>query len=65
MPLIDGENLRAVLWAVLVGVLVVIVSGVLVGWGVAPWVVVLVALFALPVTASLPFVPRIRPAKGR
>ena len=65
MPLIDRENLRAVVWAVLVGLLVVLVSGVLIGLDTPPSVVVPVALFVLPLAAALPFMLWRAPKTGR
>lgn len=59
--LLDRANLRASLWAVLYTLLVVVVSGVMVEWGISYFVVVPVALFVLPFVASAPFLFWLRP----
>jgi hypothetical protein len=59
--LLDRANLRASLWAVLYTLLVVVVSGVMIEWGISYFVVVPVALFVLPFVASAPFLFWLRP----
>jgi len=59
--LLDRANLRASLWAVLYTLLVVVVSGVMIEWGLSYFIVVPVALFILPLVASAPFLFWLRP----
>ena len=54
MPL-DRPNLRASLWAVLYSFLVVIACGAMIEVDISPFIVVPIALFALPLIASVPF----------
>ena len=61
--LIDRSNLRASLWAVLYTLLVVIVCGSMIDAGVSHFIVVPIALFALPLVASVPFLFVLRAPK--
>ena len=53
--MLDLENLRASLWAILYSLLIVLVCGSLIGAGVSHVIVVPIGLFALPLLATVPF----------
>lgn len=59
---LDRANLRAVLWALLYELLVVLVCGGLIEGGVSPVIATPIGLFALPFLASLPFLFVLKPA---
>ena len=51
----DRPNLRASLWVVLYSLLIVIACGSMIEADISPFIVVPIALFALPLIASVPF----------
>lgn len=57
----DRSNQRAILWALLYELLVVLVCGGLIESGVSPVIVTPIGLFALPFLASLPFLFLLKP----
>ncbi len=59
--LLDRNNLRASLWAILYCLLVVVGCGLMLDLGVSYFVVVPVALFVFPLLASVPFMVWLRP----
>jgi sorbitol-specific phosphotransferase system component IIBC len=59
--MIDRANVRAVLWALLYELLVVLVVGSLIEGGVSPVVAAPIGLFALPLLASVPFLFLLKP----
>jgi len=64
--LIDRQNLRAVAWAWLYCVCLVVFTAVLDSLGVTPFVIVPLAIVVLPFLVTLPFfVTRTRDPEGR
>ena len=62
--LFDRSNLRSSLWAVLYSLLVVIVCSAMIDAGISYFIVVPLALFALPLLTSLPFLIWLRLPKS-